>query len=998
MRNFARSLAASVVVVVVLSAVMPAAVAFKPYTHARTGDRVLDDVADGSVTIAGRSYPVSQPVVDALLDHPEFYNAGVIGPDGFPDLTYGQSVIHPEDTGLWLRHIFDAAWAAQGDASYTATQRSQILAFAYGFLMHAAGDVWAHTLVNDFSEGTFPGVGDILTDADMAAIALRHIIVEGYIGDATAGYDGNTERGPAPGGDVSDDATLGIEFPDAAEFAGVRRFLFDTLIDPTAATPSNDRGPLIGFFLGLRDDLRAAAGPSVDPLETVLSSWQSAVNRYDALEDEAAELEALVDAWNNCAIDDFSCSRIVIMGQITAKLVELGLSAAVATGQAALDLFEGALTAAGEAVAAAAEALLDAYLAAWADDIDAGLAEWAELGRASTVALFDAQARRDLQNDECALEGDETDLNRANCEDAISTTDVLFDQADPFINSHLLSMLGAPDFVGGLRQALQDFSSEIDAILGPLGVPFNPLEEGLAQITEFAKQLVLDFVEAAFGIDVETLRNLLTEPTSWLNVDDITVDLPVLGRFEIINLFDVTDTDGDPSDHDRLDGYLGFTGHDHHEPADPPWGGFPVAGSKLADDVEFGDGDLAIFDNAVTLGKLLLLDGATLDQLLSDLVGQPYTFYGTAPGRSNIMLTPFPGVPGASTQQWLASIDADHAWRADGRPVFTAASGGEGNFPLWESCILRDSAFRGLFTDWENGAANFPDLGDAPTVDPNDPLPPTSAVAVSGTSYTNGAGTTFVGDEATLTVNASDVFWPDADLSVTATITDANGAVTAQEVGDGDTLNLSGLPDGPTSISLQASDPCGTEAAHATNVVIDTTAPQVTISSPRPDGAVFATDVFSSIDWTSDDGTHGSGVASDSASFGGTSGLAAGYVLDMYLLDPGEHTFTVTAADNLGNTGTSGGTFVVRATAASLGNNLQRAFDEGDIPNLGTFRALASTIAAAGAAHDRGDHATEHNILGAFVAQLEALRGTKVDSVVGDRLIDYARDLITNGG
>ncbi|KPJ90450.1 MAG: hypothetical protein AMJ53_13520, partial [Gammaproteobacteria bacterium SG8_11] len=60
---------------------------------------------------------------------------------------------------------------------------------------------------------------------------------------------------------------------------------------------------------------------------------------------------------------------------------------------------------------------------------------------------------------------------------------------------------------------------------------------------------------------------------------------------------------------------------------------------------------------------------------------------------------------------------------------------GNGNFPLWESETLRDSAFRQLFRDWSNGDVsyqewldaqgavadvpnNFPDLGDEPTADP----------------------------------------------------------------------------------------------------------------------------------------------------------------------------------------------------------------------------------------------------------------------------------------
>src|SRR4051812_41080411 len=35
---------------------------------------------------------------------------------------------------------------------------------------------------------------------------------------------------------------------------------------------------------------------------------------------------------------------------------------------------------------------------------------------------------------------------------------------------------------------------------------------------------------------------------------------------------------------------------------------------------------------------------------------------------------------------------------------------GRGNFPLWESDVLRQEAFRVLFRDWQNGADQFPDL------------------------------------------------------------------------------------------------------------------------------------------------------------------------------------------------------------------------------------------------------------------------------------------------
>ena len=43
---------------------------------------------------------------------------------------------------------------------------------------------------------------------------------------------------------------------------------------------------------------------------------------------------------------------------------------------------------------------------------------------------------------------------------------------------------------------------------------------------------------------------------------------------------------------------------------------------------------------------------------------------------------------------------------------------GSGNFPLWESELLRP-AYRALFTDWQNGTLQWPDLGDETSPDPN---------------------------------------------------------------------------------------------------------------------------------------------------------------------------------------------------------------------------------------------------------------------------------------
>lgn len=792
LRKFVAPLAVLIVLIPLLQA-MPA-LAFKPYTHNSTGDQAWIDVtADGKVTIEGRDYNVDPRVVSALQNYRSFYNAGVVGPDGFPDLTYGQSIIHPENTGEWLRYIYTEAWKAQSDAFYTAAEKQQILAFAYGYLTHAAGDMWAHTLVNQFATGVFPAVGDVLTDVDMAEIAIRHIILEGYIGDATAGFDGNPDRGSAPFGDVSDDSTPGVPF-DAPH-----RFIYRTLIDPNAPTPSDERGPIIGFFLDLRGTLDAAVASEPQPLQDAIDAYDDTKESLEGVEEDC-NFEDLADA----AHDAIFCIP---------ALLELGFDVFIDSAEAFANFVAGTL-------ASLADVVFDAYLNAWIADIDTGLQHWSELGLASTRALFDPQAYRNTQNDDCQFEGSETSQNRINCEDGIGQLDVLLHEADPFINDYLLSMLGAPDAVGGLRQLLQDFSDDLAA----LGVPFNPIQEVLADIKEFATEMIKDLIEEAYGIDVDQLKSFLTSPTHWLNVESVSLTLPGAGNVSL----DLFQSD----DHERLDAILGLDGA-HHVPVNIPGIG---PSSRLADDAEFVPDDFAPYKNVVTTAKLLLLGGTELNRVLGDLlaaegrIADP-NLVATYPAvdangfATNVMIQPLSGSP------WLTSIDSDHAWRADGLPIFcdqgspacgafpgispiqrpAAHNGGNGQFPIWESCLLRP-AFRGLYDDWENGAEQFPDLGDLPSADSSDPAAPVSSLGVSGEVTTDGGGTTYIAQHHTFTLTALDQVFTAGQLGLQYRYYPDGGTPGAwTTAADGETFALpADALDGVWHIDFRAEDPCHT--------------------------------------------------------------------------------------------------------------------------------------------------------------------------------------------
>ena len=72
--------------------------AFKPYTHNYSGFNAYNDaVDDGKVTIDGVGFTINPRVVLALKQYPGQYNAGVVGPDGYPDSIMGQATIHPGD-------------------------------------------------------------------------------------------------------------------------------------------------------------------------------------------------------------------------------------------------------------------------------------------------------------------------------------------------------------------------------------------------------------------------------------------------------------------------------------------------------------------------------------------------------------------------------------------------------------------------------------------------------------------------------------------------------------------------------------------------------------------------------------------------------------------------------------------------------------------------------------------------------------------------------------
>ena len=180
--------------------------AFKINTHVYVGNEVLQSLRKCSDRIFKIGYCIELELTDgkiikidvprniakAILDNPRSYLFGTYGPDAFPDMLAGQTVIHPGiadgdinsyGTGDWLKHLLTSL---SNDQNTERNELNKNVAFTYGYAGHLAADVFAHTYVNQYSGGEFS-----LTDGE-TEIDERHILLESLISKYTPEVEGNT--------------------------------------------------------------------------------------------------------------------------------------------------------------------------------------------------------------------------------------------------------------------------------------------------------------------------------------------------------------------------------------------------------------------------------------------------------------------------------------------------------------------------------------------------------------------------------------------------------------------------------------------------------------------------------------------------------------------------------------------------------------------------------------------------------------------------------------
>ena len=157
--------------------------ALKVDTHVWVGQQIINDLEeDGKLTfkLNGEQVTIAieQNIVDAILNNKSDFLMGNIGPDAAPDVVVGQTIIHPGVKDTDKKNI---GWQTNEWLEYLLTNANENdigKAYVYGFLGHAAADVFAHTYVNQYA-------GDIFDITDESLVEQRHFILEGYISEYT---------------------------------------------------------------------------------------------------------------------------------------------------------------------------------------------------------------------------------------------------------------------------------------------------------------------------------------------------------------------------------------------------------------------------------------------------------------------------------------------------------------------------------------------------------------------------------------------------------------------------------------------------------------------------------------------------------------------------------------------------------------------------------------------------------------------------------------------
>lgn len=278
-----------IIVSIIFSTVAsPAAYAWKPKTHVYLADQVLDDVLDdnkvsiyrvdyttGEIKEKIGDYELNPDILRAIKKYPQAYRAGSFGPDAYPDITTGQQLIHVRTTSNttsndWLEHIWRQA---------KENGNSEVLAFATGYLTHAAGDLYGHAFINNYAGGVFEFL------PPYTSTAIKHVVMEGYIDKRLAKINNYN---------VNISST-------------VKDFIYTTLIKSPRGSHLHDTLLNVDMkryvsFVKYFSEIRAKLQDDINNSPVKIAEYDAKYNEY-------------IKAASDCAWYDLNCSATELKGQ-----------------------------------------------------------------------------------------------------------------------------------------------------------------------------------------------------------------------------------------------------------------------------------------------------------------------------------------------------------------------------------------------------------------------------------------------------------------------------------------------------------------------------------------------------------------------------------------------------------------------------------------------------------------------------------------------------------
>ena len=620
-------------------------------THVYIADQVWQDLADCRVSIRGQDFQVAAETCRAIRAHRGEFLAGALGPDVFPDVLVGQSVVHPGvpngwQANDWLNHLLSHA------------RTDEELAFAWGYAMHFAGDVFAHSYVNNYAGGVF----EISSDRTKA-IELRHFRLEKYI-DQHLDYrvDPSVLRVPAT-------------------------FLSQQLIQYDYGAGG---GPRVGDFYAsaaanpegfVRDAThRLRAGGPAAPVMTILTMLDLArVARPRAPGQEATERARLDTAAANVRAAE---TRLHLPHSDTMVFDERSPGFAGASREARTEMQTAYRVYTSQVESWQQARALTVFTAAWARDLEVAAERYIEASLEFGMDMLrSGDSARPFEE-----RGQATAAYRR------------------WLACYAPVLEGTPVAAGDLvcermRAMRSDLALRRAALLSSVGAQPRSSYFRLLQIDEYLGGLAEDFVTGLIGLRDESFADLLDEglaPTP-VTADSLNATFATAPNGQLA--FQCVS--------DWIDADLGMR--------TPLSSGADAACDNVARGRPTLDpASFAPLDDALVLARLALLDQAGVRQVATHFGGNPSELTLGAQTRYSVLLDSVRSLDGS--QQWRGTAlpfpRHDPYRSAPAARSFGYAPGGAGpaGFPFYQTEALRRSVFAALFHPFEGSILRRPEM------------------------------------------------------------------------------------------------------------------------------------------------------------------------------------------------------------------------------------------------------------------------------------------------